>query len=107
MGSLIFIDLLLCQTCEILMRLSENAYLPFGRLTALSKVDPSTPSRVDAEQGRSIEGLRYPIAAYFDVRLNSRDFGSSRTARGISQSSTCTWTFSNSLKDTGFSTLYI
>ena len=46
---------------------------PFGRpfdkltvlskvegLTALSKVDPSTSLRVDAEQCRSIEGLRYP-----------------------------------------------
>jgi hypothetical protein len=29
-------------------------------LTALSKVDPSTQLRVDAEQCRSIEGLRYP-----------------------------------------------
>jgi hypothetical protein len=42
------------------MRLSENAHLPFGRLTALSKVDPSTSLRVDVEQCRSIEGLRYP-----------------------------------------------
>jgi hypothetical protein len=42
------------------LRLSENAHLPFGRLTALSKVDPSTSLRVDAEQCRSIEGLRYP-----------------------------------------------
>ncbi|KPK27808.1 MAG: hypothetical protein AMK69_09845 [Nitrospira bacterium SG8_3] len=55
------------------MRLPENAHLPFGRpfdkltvlskvegLTALSKVDPSTKLRVDAELCRSIEGLRYP-----------------------------------------------
>jgi hypothetical protein len=42
------------------LRLSENAHLPFGRFTALSKVDPSTKLRVDAEQCRSIEGLRYP-----------------------------------------------
>ncbi len=53
--------------------LSENVHLPFdklmalskaegpfGRLTALSKVDPSTSLRVDAEQCRNIEGLRYP-----------------------------------------------
>jgi hypothetical protein len=63
--------------------LSENAHLPFDKpfdrltvlskvegLTALSKVDPSTQLRVDAEpfgleltaerQCRSIEGLRYP-----------------------------------------------
>jgi hypothetical protein len=55
------------------MRLSENAHLRFGRLTALSEVegpfdklmalsqvDPSTSLRVDAEHCRSIEGLRYP-----------------------------------------------
>jgi hypothetical protein len=55
------------------MRLSENAHLPFDKpfdrltvlskvegLMALSKVDPSTSLRVDAEQCRSIEGLRYP-----------------------------------------------
>jgi hypothetical protein len=54
-------------------RLSENAHLPFDKpfdkltvlsrvegLMALSKVDPSTSLRVDAEQRRSIEGLRYP-----------------------------------------------
>jgi hypothetical protein len=39
-----------------LMRLSENAHLPFDKLMALSKVDPSISLRVDAEQGRSIEG---------------------------------------------------
>jgi hypothetical protein len=38
------------------MGLSENAHLPFGRLMALSQVDASTWLRVDAEQGRSIEG---------------------------------------------------
>ncbi|MGD8984669.1 MAG: hypothetical protein PVI53_11620 [Desulfobacteraceae bacterium] len=38
------------------MRLSENAHLPFENLMALSKVDPSTSLRVDAEQRRSIEG---------------------------------------------------
>jgi hypothetical protein len=43
-----------------MMRLSENAHLPFDKLMALSKVDPSTSLRVDAEQRRSIEGLRYP-----------------------------------------------
>jgi hypothetical protein len=43
-----------------MLRLSENAHLPFGRLTALSQVDPSTSLRVDAKQRRSIEGLRYP-----------------------------------------------
>jgi hypothetical protein len=67
------------------MRLSENAHLPFDRLTALSKVDPSAKLRVDAEQSRSIEGLRYPhpsslraggTAAYFSVRLIPQDFGS-------------------------------
>ena len=42
------------------LRLSENAHLPFDKLMALSQVDPSTSLRVDAEQGRSIEGLRYP-----------------------------------------------
>ena len=55
------------------MRLSENAHLPFDKpfdkltvlsrvegLMALSKVDPSTSLRVDAEKRRSIEGLRYP-----------------------------------------------
>ena len=42
------------------MRLSEKAHLPFSELTALSKVDPSTWLRVDAEQGRSIDALRYP-----------------------------------------------
>jgi hypothetical protein len=55
------------------MRLSENAHLPFDklmalskaegpfdRLTVLSRVDPSTSLRVDAEHCRSIEGLRYP-----------------------------------------------
>jgi hypothetical protein len=42
------------------MRLSENAHLPFGRVTALSKADPSTSLRIDAEQCRSIEGLHYP-----------------------------------------------
>jgi len=54
-------------------RLSENANLPFDKpfdkltvlskvegLMALSKVDPSTSLRVDAEHCRSIEGLRYP-----------------------------------------------
>jgi hypothetical protein len=47
--------------CSMLIeRLSENAHLPFGKLMALSKVDPSTSLRVDAEQCRSIEGLRYP-----------------------------------------------
>jgi hypothetical protein len=58
---------------RITMRLSENAHLPFGKpfdkltvlskvegLTALSKVDPLTSLRVNAEQSRSIEGLRYP-----------------------------------------------
>jgi hypothetical protein len=48
----------------MILMLSENAHLPFDkpfdRLTALSKVDPSTQLRVDAEQCRSIEGLRYP-----------------------------------------------
>jgi hypothetical protein len=69
-----------------LLRLSENAHLPFGKpfdkpfdkltvlskvegltvlskvdgLMAMSKVDPSTQLRVDAEQCRRIEGLRYP-----------------------------------------------
>ena len=43
------------------MKLSENAHLPFDKLMALSKVDPSTSLRVDAEQCRSIEGLRYLI----------------------------------------------
>ena len=43
-----------------MLRLSENTHLPFDKLTALSKVDPSTSLRVDAEQCRSIEGLRYP-----------------------------------------------
>jgi hypothetical protein len=42
------------------LRPSENAHLPFGTLTALSKVDPSTSLKVDAEPCRSIEGLRYP-----------------------------------------------
>ena len=55
------------------MKLSENIHLPFDKpfdkltvlskvegLMALSKVDPSTSLRVDAEQSRSIEGLRYP-----------------------------------------------
>ena len=49
------------------MRLSENAHLPFDKpfdeLTVLSKVDPSTSLRVDAEPSRSIEGLRYPRPA--------------------------------------------
>ena len=52
---------LLCHSApREIIRLSENAHLPFDKLTALSKVDPSTKLRVDAEQGRSIEGLRYP-----------------------------------------------
>jgi hypothetical protein len=65
------------------MRLSEKAHLPFDKpfdkltvlskvegLMALSRVDPSTSLRVDAEpfgleltaerQCRSIEGLHYP-----------------------------------------------
>ena len=43
------------------MRLWENAHLTLNKsyegLTVLSKVDPSTSLRVDAEQDRSIEGL--------------------------------------------------
>jgi hypothetical protein len=44
-----------------MMRLSENAHLPFDKLMALSKAEgPFGRLRVDAEQRRSIEGLRYP-----------------------------------------------
>jgi hypothetical protein len=80
----------LAERSLFLKRLLENAHLPFDKLmalskaegpfgrpfdrpfdrltvlseveglTALSKVDPSTSLRVDAEQCRSIEGLRYP-----------------------------------------------
>jgi hypothetical protein len=64
---------------RISLRLSENAHLPFDRLTALSKA----------------EGLRYPhpsslqrTSTYASRRYRSlavipRDFGSSRPASGI------------------------
>jgi hypothetical protein len=76
----------IARRARTVLRLTENAHLPFDKLmalskaegpfgrpfdrltvlskveglTALSKVDPSTSLRVDAEQRRSIEGLRYP-----------------------------------------------
>ena len=43
------------------LRLSENPHLPFEKLMALSKAEgPFDRLKVDAEQCRSIEGLRYP-----------------------------------------------
>jgi hypothetical protein len=46
---------------------SENAHVPFGRLTALSEVEgpfdkPFDSLTVDAERGRSIEGDSRKIA---------------------------------------------
>jgi hypothetical protein len=58
------------------VKLSENIHLPFGRLTALSKVEgpfdkPFDKLRVDAEQCRSIEGLRYPYPSSLRAPIES------------------------------------
>ena len=56
-GSLVFLDLLFCETCEILMRLLENAHLPFDKLMALSKAEGPFDRLTALSKA---EGLRYP-----------------------------------------------
>jgi hypothetical protein len=114
------------------MRLSENAHLPFGRLTALSQVEglryPSPPALLNSRYAS--RRSRFNRASHCGVLLctphssgfvraslglptlragprfrklpsRKRDLRQS----GISQSSTCIWTFSISLSEAGFSTV--
>jgi hypothetical protein len=111
-----------------LLRLSENAHLPFDRLTALSKTEglryphPSSLRRMSVAQGTGLraqgnEKLIFPIepcalclkpSAYASFRalLNSRNAGRRsrfNRAKDFVPAKEAGWTFSNSLHKTWFS----